>query len=245
MIMATQNSLNNQTGTFAINTLTGILTANSTSPITASTVTQYGTVVAGASNAVTSVAPSATSGVPLISQGSSSNPAYGTAVVAGGGTGIATATAYSLIAAGTTATGAFQVVGTGSTGQILTSGGSAALPTWSTIQALAWIDQTSTTVTAAINTGYICTSTASALITFTLPSTAAEGSVIAIAGKSSGGWKLNQPASTTIHWSGVSTTTGTGGSLASTTQYDTVMIVCSTANTDWVVIAANGNLTYV
>jgi len=73
-------------------TLTGILIGNGTSAIGASTVTQYGMVVAGASNTVSSIAPSATSGVPLISQGAAANPAYGTVVVAGGGTGAVTLT---------------------------------------------------------------------------------------------------------------------------------------------------------
>jgi len=54
----------------------------------------------------------------------------GTLPVANGGTGIATATAYSLIAAGTTSTGAFQSVGTGTARQVLSSGGSSALPSW-------------------------------------------------------------------------------------------------------------------
>jgi hypothetical protein len=56
----------------------------------------------------------------------------GTAVdVAHGGTGNTTFTAYSIIAAGTTATGAFQnVSGVGTSGQVLTSNGASALPTW-------------------------------------------------------------------------------------------------------------------
>jgi hypothetical protein len=52
--------------------------------------------------------------------------------VAQGGTGRATSTtAYGLIAAGTTATGAQQTLATGSAGQILRSGGSGALPVFS------------------------------------------------------------------------------------------------------------------
>jgi hypothetical protein len=51
--------------------------------------------------------------------------------VASGGTGLSTTTAYGLIAAGTTSTGNFQQVsGTGSSGQILTSNGAGALPSW-------------------------------------------------------------------------------------------------------------------
>jgi hypothetical protein len=55
----------------------------------------------------------------------------GTLAVGNGGTGLATTTAYGLIAAGTTATGNFQQVsGAGTSGQLLTSNGAGALPTW-------------------------------------------------------------------------------------------------------------------
>ena len=48
-----------------------------------------------------------------------------------GGTGAATFTAYSVVCAGTTSTGTFQnVVGVGTSGQVLTSNGPSALPTW-------------------------------------------------------------------------------------------------------------------
>ncbi len=53
--------------------------------------------------------------------------------VADGGTGRSTATAYALIAGGTTATGAHQsLASVGTLGQVLTSAGAGALPTWST-----------------------------------------------------------------------------------------------------------------
>ena len=81
---------------------------------------------------VTFTLPSAdgTSGQTVTTNGSGAL-SFGTLGVAGGGTGIVTTTAYGLIAAGTTATGAFQQVsGTGSSGQLLTSNGAGALPTW-------------------------------------------------------------------------------------------------------------------
>ena len=57
----------------------------------------------------------------------------GTLPVANGGTGVATlTTAYGVLAAGTTATGAFQNIGTGTTAQVLTSNGAGALPTFQT-----------------------------------------------------------------------------------------------------------------
>lgn len=73
-------------------TLTGIMIGNGTAAVTANTVTNRNVLIGGTSNSITSVAPSSTSGVPLISQGASSNPAFGTAVVAGGGTGAVTLT---------------------------------------------------------------------------------------------------------------------------------------------------------
>lgn len=70
-----------------------------------------------------------------------------------GGTGTSSFTAFSVICAGTTATGAFQnVVGLGSSGQQLTSNGPGLLPTWQasgavTPAALTKVDDTNVTLT--------------------------------------------------------------------------------------------------
>jgi hypothetical protein len=57
----------------------------------------------------------------------------GTVPVVNGGTGRATSTtAYGLIAAGTTATGAHQTLAAGATTEILVGGGASALPVWTT-----------------------------------------------------------------------------------------------------------------
>jgi len=54
--------------------------------------------------------------------------------VADGGTGVSSATAYAVLCGGTTSTGAFQsVAGVGSSGQVLTSNGAGALPSFQTI----------------------------------------------------------------------------------------------------------------
>ena len=51
--------------------------------------------------------------------------------VAGGGTGLSTATAYAVLCGGTTSTGAFQsIASVGTSGQVLTSNGAGALPTF-------------------------------------------------------------------------------------------------------------------
>lgn len=57
--------------------------------------------------------------------------------VAQGGTGLATLAAWELLAAGTTSTGALQQVGIGTSGQILTSGGAGALPSFQPLDATA------------------------------------------------------------------------------------------------------------
>ena len=58
----------------------------------------------------------------------------GTLTVAKGGTGIASATAYAVICGGTTSTGAFQPLASlGTSGQVLTSNGAGALPSWQTV----------------------------------------------------------------------------------------------------------------
>ena len=49
-----------------------------------------------------------------------------------GGTGVGSFTAYGLVAAGTTSTGVLQSVGTGTSGQLMQSAGSAALPAYTT-----------------------------------------------------------------------------------------------------------------
>lgn len=77
----------------SINETTTGITGFTGTAFTGSPATQYNVQVGGAStDLLESVAPSATSGVPLISQGSSANPAFGTAVVEGGGTGAVTLT---------------------------------------------------------------------------------------------------------------------------------------------------------
>jgi hypothetical protein len=82
-------------------------------------------------------------GNALISGGVGVAPSYGkigltthvsgTLPVTNGGTGVATlTTAYGILAAGTTATGAIQNTGAGTAGQVLTSNGASALPTFQT-----------------------------------------------------------------------------------------------------------------
>lgn len=62
-------------GGTGVATITGVISGSTTSPFTASTLTQYNTLVAGASNAITNIAPGTATHV-LTSNGVSSNPSY-------------------------------------------------------------------------------------------------------------------------------------------------------------------------
>lgn len=95
--------------------------------------TDHSVLVGAGTSTITKVAPSATAGIPFVSNGASADPSFTTAVVEGGGTGVVTmTTAYAPVCAGTTATGALQVASTGlsTSGYVLTSNGSAALPSF-------------------------------------------------------------------------------------------------------------------
>jgi hypothetical protein len=107
-----------------------------------------------------------------------------------------------------------------------------------------WVDQTSGTVTAAVNTGYV-TDNGASLVTYTLPTTAALGTIIQIVGFSAGGWTIAQSSGQEIFFGNQHTTIGATGTLSSSNQYDQVTLVCVVANTKWAVSAAVGNLTYV
>lgn len=143
---------------------------------------------------------------------------------------------------GTTSAAPTAATLTAGTGVSITSA-SGSITIASTVPGGNWVDQTSTSVTMAVNTSYIADS--ASLVTLTLPSTAALGSVFQIVGKGAGGWQVAQAASQQIAFGNVSTTSGVGGSLASTNSNDCVLLVCVTANTNFVVFSPVGNLTVV
>lgn len=235
------NSLNiNGNGFVAFNNATGAFSETA--------MTQYNLLTGGATaQAINQIAPGSTSGVPLISQGAAAYPIYGTAVVAGGGTGNTTATAYAVQCGGTTSTGPHQsIASVGTSGQVLTSNGAGALPTFQNASGggggvTAWVDVTGTTQAMAINTGYLADN--AGLVTLTLPSTAAQFSVIRVAGKGAGGWTIAQNSGQSINVGNQVTTTGVGGSLASTNANDAIELICTVANSGWMTLSGWGNLT--
>ena len=170
------------------------------------------------------------------------------------GTGLATATNSSVLVAGSTGTPVWS--GTMTNGQIII-GSTGATPTAATLTPATgifisnsaggitigvtgsgnWVDQNSSSVTMGANTGYTIDNGGS-LVTLTLPAAANLGDFIEINGLSSGGWKIAQALGQIIHYGNAATTSGVGGSLASTNQYDCARLRCAVAGASvWVVVA--------
>lgn len=109
---------------------------------------------------------------------------------------------------------------------------------------LSWTVVTGTSQAAAVNNGYIANN--AGLVTVTLPATSAVGDTVAVTGiNNATGWKVAQNAGNQVFFGTSSTTSGTGGSLASTNTRDTVYLVCMTANATWNVVTSVGNITVV
>jgi len=93
----------------------------------------------------------------------------GTLPVANGGTGATTQTAYAVLCGGTTSTGAYQsIAGVGTAGQVLTSNGASALPTF---QAAAGATISDDTTTAATYYPTFATATSGSLTSIKVSST--------------------------------------------------------------------------
>jgi len=108
------------------------------------------------------------------------------------------------------------------------------------------INEVTTTSDTIVGQNVYITNNAS-LVTLTLPATCALGDRFQVVGSGAGGWKVAQNASQTIHLieAGNDTTTGVGGSIASSQRYDCAEFICITENTDFVVINGSGNFTLV
>lgn len=105
------------------------------------------------------------------------------------------------------------------------------------------VNQAASTATLAANSRYAVNNGAT-LVTFTLPASPAIGDTSYIIGQSAGGWKVAQNASQQCHLGTSPTTSGTGGSLASSNQYDCITITCSGTNI-FTIYGAQGNITIV
>lgn len=137
-----------------------------------------------------------------------------------------------------------------STGDITISGGPGIVTTGnagtytvtinSTAVGTAW-SNTTTNTAMIVNVGYLCTG--GGALSLALPTTSAFGEEVEVALDGATSFTITQAAGQQIRLGSSTTTLGTGGSLSSTAQGDTVRLLCKTANTLWVVLSCEGNLT--
>ena len=103
-------------------TVTGAATVSTTLGVTGATTLSSTLGVTGATTLASTLA---VTGVTTLTGGLDTP-----LVVAQGGSGVATHTAYGVIVGGTTSTAATQTITPGASGTVLTSGGASAVPTW-------------------------------------------------------------------------------------------------------------------
>jgi len=167
------------------------------------------------------------------------------AVLTTGATGIPVLTAIATdgqIIIGSTAGVPAAATLTQGTGITITNAGNS-ITIAATATGVTIVNQNSGSVTMAANSEYYINNGAS-LVTLTLPASAAVGDTYTIVGQSSGGWIVAEASGQTIHSNGNATTTTTG-TLASTNQYNSLVLKCIVANTTFSAVNINGSLTIV
>lgn len=138
-------------------------------------------------------------------------------------------------------TGGFPVAATITAGTGISVTNASGAITIATTGALPWVDITGTTQAMVSNTNYIADN--AALVTLTLPATAAIGDRFYVVGKGAGMWKVAQNAGQTIYFGNAATTAGVSGYIEATLARDCVELVCVTTNTDFNIIDSVGNIT--
>ncbi len=103
---------------------------------------------------------------------------------------------------------------------------------------------TSTSLTMTAGTFYY-TSSPGGTLTLTLPTIVPAGTIIRVAGFTATGWIIAQNAGQRIFFGATATTSGVGGSLASTNARDAIEMVCVVANTSFLALSSIGNITVV
>lgn len=132
-----------------------------------------------------------------------------------------------------TAAGGTGLSAAGTSGNVLTSNGTiwTSAPPSGGGGGLTFNNVTGTTQAMAVNNGYIANN--ASLVTFTLPSTATIGQIVQVVGAGAGGWTIAQNSGQVMHFGNINSTSGVGGSLSSSNQYDGIQLICTATNTDW------------
>lgn len=128
-------------------------------------------------------------------------------------------------------------------GSGIVTSGSGSTVTITSSASVIW-QTTSSSGTLSVDNGYVCIAPGGAL-SLALPAVSSVGDFIAITLDGATSWTVTQGAGQQIRFGNLETTSGAGGSLASTDQGDTIRMVCSVANTRWNVIDSIGNITVV
>ncbi|MBW4635030.1 MAG: hypothetical protein KME30_24955 [Iphinoe sp. HA4291-MV1] len=122
--------------------------------------------------------------------------------------------------------------------------------TWTTVPStgMSWTEVIGTSATMTANNGYIANN--AARVTLTLPTTAAQGTSIRVVGVGTGGWRIAQNASQQIQYLGLATTSGISGridaELTQTNSYRAcIELICTVANTTWIVASSVGTVDVV
>lgn len=102
-----------------------------------------------------------------------------------------------------------------------------------------WVVETTTSRTLTAFQGVITNN--AGLVTLTVPATTAVGDIFEVSGLGAGGWKIQFNTGQVGHLNSSATTSA--GSFASTNQYNTMRFLCVVANTTFVALSNNGNIT--
>lgn len=100
-----------------------------------------------------------------------------------------------------------------------------------------------TNQTLSDNNGYFAN--AAGVLDFALPTTSLVGDTYEVVAMSAGGWQITQGIGQQIRLGNATTTSGVGGSLASTAQGDWIQLVCTVANTNWIANVKQGTITVI
>jgi hypothetical protein len=87
--------------------------------------------------------------------------------------------------------------------------------------------------------GYVCNG--GAALVLNLPAVAAQGDEIEVYLDGAASWQIVQAANQQILYGNTQTTLGVGGSITSTSQGDSVRMLCVVANLRFIVLAGVGN----